>query len=1407
MAAVDEEIELKLSNVFFIRTDAVTKFHEGHRVELLANLLYLYDESWNLEEDGVRVVVGGRQEEKLNPDPLKSATFKKVKKWLMLAELGHLVTGDSSIVETKKFLRLMTGLMDRLEHKLGMDGLRARVREVARKQARLNEKENIQSPSKLENKRLSAALQQSPLVLQNNSFNVSATSAVNAKDSSDNAYIPTGKQLPRTPPSVSSNSANTSSIVSNSGSSPSNSRMSSFYSPNLSKIQSKVRRQDRAKMKVSVSDFDISIPVTSTNSHPDSQVVHTIATTTSTTLSSSPRLSSSSNSPVQSGEKLLTSKVLPRKTTADKVLVIERNEKEDESIRSQNKRLQSPEVPQPLPPHGLDEVSSLPQLSVGITDAPSLSRAVTPPVPELIAKHIIPTGRQLPSTPQLQPNHQPLNSEPSGKYELSLELERVAIPSQQELENREKQRLIDEERWHIKASENIEREMIRSKEAEKKREVEAEFDRKRVEDIKKLQEEREKLEVEKQTIERMKKQLNEKAKLLDEKEKQLKEEERKFKEKSRKEEERLEMEERQLRDKKKQLENSLKILETERHLWEREVLNSEKAIKNVTKCSEKNLIEGNTLVNKSSSKEKILHTEIRAPSKESSEHKASQITQNDSIQSLTKDRLFDDEKISENRPEALSNSLNMEKGRRQAKQGPSTERTRKLVESSAMAVESSQLSSDSRERRNEVSVNSELTKKELMEAKIAKRKMRTEATIRRSEEVSKAAQAKREEYIESQRMEIMKEATPTSEEAEEVIADSQNKSDRAEEKLSPDQKANNGKSKEDCSKIIVSEAIVHGLEVTQRIGLNSKPTDVDKESIKLKNKSIRIGRRTKVMKKAEESEPEKVNSESTIENENMQSDRNLGIDIENGADVEEGLGDESPLYPIHSEMNGSKSRDPNLKGETMPQVNKKRKNGSLRAESQGGSPPKKGKTSQRNKSRKKPIGIIPEEENYSAKDDDGNKDSKESKLKSVSFNHKKPSIQPPCLHEESSLQEKLDRRREHIDETIRNPEIAISSSKILKNVKTVQEKTSLEKKLEKRFEIVEEVPENPTPVKRIVQQSKVGTAEIRPEASNKSHLLESAQSPEKLTKVNKKKGLKANIELPEVVDDSSLMAKLDKRRKKIEKPLDAESLTFTNKLPKKSTNVDKAATVSIIIDDQRTENNINLDDVPSKPAANGKKSGKTFLGAKSNKDGRHSSEDQDYYTAAEESLHLPRPKRNCKKKFENLEGTCRSVSNTPSPGLAQDSRNQSLKEPNSEALDVPLNKNPGKKPRNSKKNCVESDSKVDLVKVGQENASPEECSQQVGVKRNSRRIQVGKEKPGPSISTENSTKSKSRKPKSKVKGALSVVSDEVYDTPSSKVADEIYKTPQPLGSLSQVLDEEYKTPEETARRPRRRLKK
>jgi len=1403
MAAVDEEIELKLSNVFFIRTDAVTKFHEAHRVELLANLLYLYDESWNLEEDGVRVVVGSRQEDKLNPDPLKSATFKKVKKWLTLAELGHLVMGDSSIVETKKFLRLMTGLMDRLEHKLGMEGLRARVREVARKQARLNEKENIQSPSKLENKRLSSALQQSPLVLQNN---ISATSAVNTKDSSDNAYIPTGKQLPRTPPSVSSNSANTSSIISNGGNSPSSSRMSSFYSPNLSKVQSKVRRQDRARMKVSVSDFDISVPGTSTNSHTDSQVPHTIATTT-TALSSSPgtRLSSLDNSPVQSGEKLLTSKVLPGKVTSDQVPVVERNEKDGELVRSQRERSHSSEVPQPLPPHNLDEVSSLPQLPVGITDTPSLSRAVTPPVPELIAKHIIPTGRQLPSTPQLQPNHQPLNSEPSGKYELPLELEKVAIPSQQELENMEKQRMIEEERSHMKASENVEREMILLKEAEKKRVVEAEFDRKRVEDIRKLQEEREKLEVEKQIIERMKNQLNEKAKLLDEKEKQLKEEERKFKEKSRKEAERLEMEERQLRDKKKHLENSLKTFETERHLWEREVFNSEEARKNASKCSEKNGIEDNTLVNKSSDNEKIMHTEMRAPSEESSEHKASQITQNNSIQSVKKDRLFDDEKISENLPEALTeNSLIMEKARRQAKQGPPTERrTRRLVESSGMAVESSHLSSDSRDGRNEVSANRELTKKELMEAKIAKRKLRTEATIRRSEEARKAAQARREEDIESQRREMMKESAPTSEEAEEVNADSLSKSDRAEDKLSPDQKANNGNSKED-SKILVSEAIVHGPEDTQSVGLNNKQTEVDKELIKIKNKPIRIGRRTKVMKKAEEFEPEKVDLENAIEVENMQSDRNSRIDIENGADVEEGLGDESPLYPIHPKINGSKSksRDPKLRAETLSQVDKKRKNGSLTAECQGGSPPKKGKTSQRNKSRKKPMGIIPEE-NFSAKDNDGNKDSKESNLKSVSLKHRKPSIQPPCLHEESSLQEKLERRREHIDQTILNPETAISASKILKNVKAVQEKTSLEKKLEKRFEIIE-VPENPTPVKRIVQQSKGAIAEIRPDESNKSHQHDSAPSPEKLTKVNKKKSLKANIELPIVEDDSSLMAKLDKRRKKIEKPLDAESLTFTNKLPKKSTNVDKATTVSIIIDDQMTEN---LDDVTSKPAAKGKKSGKTLQVAKSKKDGRHSSEDQDYYTAAEESLHLPRPKRNCKKKLENLEGTCRSVSNTPSPGLAQDSRNPSLKEPNSEALDVPLNKNPGRKPRNSKKNWVEPDSKVDLAKVGQENALPEECTQQVGVKRNSRRIQEGKEESGPSISTENSTKSKARKPKPKVKGALSKVSDEVYHTPSTKVADEIYKTPQPLGSLSQVLDEEYKTPEETARRPRRRLKK
>jgi len=94
--------------------------------------------------------------------------------------------------------------MDRLEHKLGMEGLRARVRKVATRQARLAGKENVKSAGKPENKRLSA-LRQSPLVMLRNQMNLNSSSSVVEETSSqDKCMIPTGKQLPRTPPADSS---------------------------------------------------------------------------------------------------------------------------------------------------------------------------------------------------------------------------------------------------------------------------------------------------------------------------------------------------------------------------------------------------------------------------------------------------------------------------------------------------------------------------------------------------------------------------------------------------------------------------------------------------------------------------------------------------------------------------------------------------------------------------------------------------------------------------------------------------------------------------------------------------------------------------------------------------------------------------------------------------------------------------------------------------------------------------------------------------------------------------------------------------------------------------------------------------------------------------------------------------
>ena len=76
-------------------------------MELLANLLYLYDTSWSLEQEGARVVVGHAYHvvQQLPEDMKKPAIVRKIRKWLSLCELGHLLGEGPHIVEQKKFGR------------------------------------------------------------------------------------------------------------------------------------------------------------------------------------------------------------------------------------------------------------------------------------------------------------------------------------------------------------------------------------------------------------------------------------------------------------------------------------------------------------------------------------------------------------------------------------------------------------------------------------------------------------------------------------------------------------------------------------------------------------------------------------------------------------------------------------------------------------------------------------------------------------------------------------------------------------------------------------------------------------------------------------------------------------------------------------------------------------------------------------------------------------------------------------------------------------------------------------------------------------------------------------------------------------------------------------------------------
>lgn len=125
---VMEEIDSKLSGLFGISTSPMSAGCVDLKLELLGNLLLLYDETWQLK--GCRLVMGNIQVGQLGEGPTlgneRAASVKRLKKWLKAADLGHLVSGN--LVEGKRFCRLVTGLMDKVERRHGGEGkLRSKV--------------------------------------------------------------------------------------------------------------------------------------------------------------------------------------------------------------------------------------------------------------------------------------------------------------------------------------------------------------------------------------------------------------------------------------------------------------------------------------------------------------------------------------------------------------------------------------------------------------------------------------------------------------------------------------------------------------------------------------------------------------------------------------------------------------------------------------------------------------------------------------------------------------------------------------------------------------------------------------------------------------------------------------------------------------------------------------------------------------------------------------------------------------------------------------------------------------------------------------------------------------------------------------------------------------------------------
>ena len=134
-----KDAEFRLQNTFQIKTN-LQEADEKTKAQIIANLLYVYNTSWQLES--VPVLVGNHSAKvsSLSDPKITKNDVSQIRSWCNFIELGHLVPRHPAPLipqgDPKKYLQLLQTLMAKIDVTLGAIKLNATVRQLAQKHNR-----------------------------------------------------------------------------------------------------------------------------------------------------------------------------------------------------------------------------------------------------------------------------------------------------------------------------------------------------------------------------------------------------------------------------------------------------------------------------------------------------------------------------------------------------------------------------------------------------------------------------------------------------------------------------------------------------------------------------------------------------------------------------------------------------------------------------------------------------------------------------------------------------------------------------------------------------------------------------------------------------------------------------------------------------------------------------------------------------------------------------------------------------------------------------------------------------------------------------------------------------------------------------------------------------------------------